>query len=281
MLPVHVGIAGLCFLVTGQAVAQTVWSGLTHSFEKEDFADYWLPANQDRIIFSVNLTRGDSQGLFNIAQQSGWDDDDENSDQSPLGTLWATSINNPEVAEEDIEATKWADLEFAPWLDAFGGRSTHTLPETLTTHAAVLYLQAASVYLDLRFTSWSQGAGGFSYLRAESPTPEITADYSDDETVNAADYTVWRNTLGATATPHGSGADGDPNEVIDLADYDFWKARFGDVILLGAEGQSFAVPEPPAAAILWSGLMLLTTFPRFSTAGQHKTIFTEGQRRLP
>lgn len=68
-------------------------------------------------------------------------------------------------------------------------------------------------------------------------------DYNGDGTVNAADYTVWRNTLGATGVTPASGADGSGNGIIDPADYDVWKHNFGAVAGSGA-GSGVAVPEP-------------------------------------
>jgi hypothetical protein len=52
-------------------------------------------------------------------------------------------------------------------------------------------------------------------------------DYNQDFAVDAADYTVWRDTLGQTGT--GLAADGDGNGTIDQADYDLWKTNFGHV----------------------------------------------------
>jgi hypothetical protein len=271
-LPVHLGIAGLYFLMllNAQACAQTVWSGFGHSFAKTDFADYTLPANQDHITSSVHLTRGDSQGLFNIAQEDFWDDDgNDDFDLSPLGTLWATTINNPGTDELDIEATNWSQLDFAPWIEAYGGRVTHTLPETLTSRNAVVYLLTDNVYLDLRFTSWSLGSGGFSYERAEPATAATTGDYNNDRIVNAADYTTWRNTLGANATPQGSGADGVPDGLIDGADYTFWKTHFGQVVAGsgGGSAQASGVPEPSTVMLLLGGLLLIMTSRKISPRG--------------
>jgi hypothetical protein len=53
-------------------------------------------------------------------------------------------------------------------------------------------------------------------------------DYNLDSVVDAADYTVWRDTLGSSVTP-GTGADGDNDGTVDQSDYDFWRARFGNV----------------------------------------------------
>lgn len=78
----------------------------------------------------------------------------------------------------------------------------------------------------------------------------IPGDYNEDGIVNAADYTVWRDTLGSNTDLRANGDDtGTSMGVIDTADYDFWKANFG------AGGGSAAnsavnVPEPASASIL-------------------------------
>jgi hypothetical protein len=80
------------------------------------------------------------------------------------------------------------------------------------------------------------------------PAPAL-GDYNGDGEVSAADYTVWRDTLGST---DNLSADGNGNRVIDAGDYDHWKSRFGDVIGSGASGHAQPVPEPTSlvAAIL-------------------------------
>jgi hypothetical protein len=59
-----------------------------------------------------------------------------------------------------------------------------------------------------------------------SPAPELPGDYNGDHKVNAADYTVWRNTRGLNV-PRYSGADGDGSTWIDLGDYQTWKTNYG------------------------------------------------------
>lgn len=49
-------------------------------------------------------------------------------------------------------------------------------------------------------------------------------DYNLDGAVDAADYALWRDTLGSTTDLR---ADGDGNGVVDEADHVFWKAHFG------------------------------------------------------
>ena len=66
------------------------------------------------------------------------------------------------------------------------------------------------------------------------PTPAIS---TNDGTVDAADYTIWRDGLGTTYTP---------------ADYDVWKSHFGETLDGGGStGDAVTrVPEPPIF-ILW------------------------------
>jgi hypothetical protein len=81
--------------------------------------------------------------------------------------------------------------------------------------------------------------------------PATTGDYNHDGTVNAADYTVWRDTLGQAAAPNGSGADGDADGTIDDGDYTYWKDNFGDTVP-GGGGSALAtaaVPEPTTSAL--------------------------------
>jgi hypothetical protein len=61
---------------------------------------------------------------------------------------------------------------------------------------------------------------------AEQQT-SLPGDYNGDGAVNAADYTVWRDTLGQSAAS-GLLADGSGNGIVDQADYDVWKMHFGD-----------------------------------------------------
>lgn len=81
-------------------------------------------------------------------------------------------------------------------------------------------------------------------------TPDFTlaGDYNGDSVVDAADYTVWRNTLGMTGS--NLAADGNGDNVVNATDYTVWKDHFGDKIGPGAlVGPLAAVPEP-------SGLIL-------------------------
>jgi hypothetical protein len=83
--------------------------------------------------------------------------------------------------------------------------------------------------------------------------PAPTGDYNRDHIVDAADYTVWRDTLGQTVTP-GVGADGNANGIIDAGDYAFWKMHFGNSAPAAGSGAASAgaAAEP---ATIWLALV--------------------------
>jgi hypothetical protein len=73
-------------------------------------------------------------------------------------------------------------------------------------------------------------------------------DYNADGVVDAADYTVWRNTLNVSAV--GQSADGDGDGTVTVADYNIWKLNYGTKVLggVGAGGLS-SVPVPESSTI--------------------------------
>jgi hypothetical protein len=77
--------------------------------------------------------------------------------------------------------------------------------------------------------------------------PDIAGDYNRNGIVDAADYVVWRKSVGQTVSLHGIGADGDGDGIIGQGDYNFWRARLGN-----ASGAASAlasnVPEPATIA---------------------------------
>jgi hypothetical protein len=80
------------------------------------------------------------------------------------------------------------------------------------------------------------------FTATASLVEELLGDYNDDGTVNAADYTVWRD-------------GGSPDDT--QAGYDLWKANFGKTSSGSGSG---AVPEPASIALgligvcsLWLG----------------------------
>jgi hypothetical protein len=95
--------------------------------------------------------------------------------------------------------------------------------------------------------STNQGIQAFTF-KLSPAAAGVAGDYNHNGVVDAADYVVWRSTLGQTATPAGSGADGDGDGTIGPGDFNFWRARFGNISGSGAlTGTS--VPEPTSLSL--------------------------------
>ncbi len=101
---------------------------------------------------------------------------------------------------------------------------------------------------------YSAGDGNDVVLIAA--TAALSGDYNLDGVVDAADYTVWRDALGATVVPC-SGPDGSGDGTVDEADYAIWKAHFGEASGSGVSlAQTTNVPEPASAVLLVLGCVV-------------------------
>ena len=88
------------------------------------------------------------------------------------------------------------------------------------------------------------GAAEFAVLRG---------DYNGDGNVDAADYVVWRKSLGQTGA--GLAADGNLDGTIDSEDYGIWRVNFGrsrgsGAIFARAPMAAANVPEPATVSLL-------------------------------
>jgi glucose/arabinose dehydrogenase len=94
--------------------------------------------------------------------------------------------------------------------------------------------------------------GGVIYLVTNSMP--LLGDFNKDRVVDAADYTVWRDSLNATG--YHLAADGNGDAKVDAADYEVWRSNFGKV--WGAAGAgALSVPEPASAALFaFAGFIL-------------------------
>ncbi|QDV73913.1 lamin tail domain-containing protein [Botrimarina mediterranea] len=103
----------------------------------------------------------------------------------------------------------------------------------------------------------------FEFKISDLPSPNIAGDYNGDGFVDAADYTVWRDTLGSTTE---LAADGDGNGTVNQLDYDVWVENFG----AQQGGSPLPTPEPTALVLLIAGVgMLPITRTRRGVCPQH------------
>lgn len=72
----------------------------------------------------------------------------------------------------------------------------------------------------------------------------LSGDYNNDGVVDAADYTVWRDNLGAAAGTLPNDVDGGQ---IGSAQYQTWKANYGTTLGAGSAG---SIPEPGTAFLI-------------------------------
>jgi hypothetical protein len=80
----------------------------------------------------------------------------------------------------------------------------------------------------------------------------LPGDYDGNGAVDAADYVVWRNTLGQMSP--NLAADGNRDGLIDEADYGVWRAHFGQTAVGSTAGSgSYAIPEPATLGFSLAG----------------------------
>ncbi|MGE3641906.1 MAG: GH25 family lysozyme [Pirellulales bacterium] len=104
--------------------------------------------------------------------------------------------------------------------------------------------------------------GTMAQLTQYMPT-FLPGDFDRDGTVDAADYTVWRNTLGQTVAL-GTGADGNLSGTIDEGDYSVWTTNFGVSAGSGALTAAAAVPEPAAMFLVMASALVAIAAPERS-----------------
>jgi hypothetical protein len=80
---------------------------------------------------------------------------------------------------------------------------------------------------DAGFTLWFD-AVGFNL-------PLLSGDYNGNQTVDAADYVLWRKTLGSNSDLR---ADGNANGTVDQPDLNVWRANFAATLSTVDQGES-------------------------------------------
>jgi hypothetical protein len=106
---------------------------------------------------------------------------------------------------------------------------------------------------DLLFQYAKHGSNDLATGEVAYITPDpLDGDYNSDGTVDAADYVVWRKTIGTMILD----ADGDGDGVVDSDDFLIWRWTFGNSAGSGAAVSRAAVPEPAPLLMLLLALYL-------------------------
>jgi hypothetical protein len=102
----------------------------------------------------------------------------------------------------------------------------------------------------------SEYHGFFDDVLISVPLAGDFGDYNGDGTVNAADYTVWRDNLGGDASAFADGSRDPGNSgPVNNADYDVWKMNFGMTAGSGSLSNA-TVPEPTALTLVAATICL-------------------------
>jgi hypothetical protein len=176
------------------------------------------------------------------------------------------------TASQDLRATLW-DGTFRSVTLTSGGQGTSDYhdfalefnPQTQlvsfevdgTTRGTMRGYQQSHPNSFLWGEVWGTGAGlgsmNFNRVALEIMEPDtgLPGDFNNDGSVDAADYTAWRDLLGRSTTV----ADANGNGKADHGDYSIWRAGYGDghgaAAVVAVEGV-VPVPEPTGIALIGS-----------------------------
>jgi hypothetical protein len=171
------------------------------------------------------------------------------------GEIYWVSI----VAENghDVDPNTWQPLPNTDPIEFQHYWGWHTSPDHFNDVAVMGDLQMPGmswVYENWMPIQPQHGQFDLAFEILTDPTAVVvlTGDYNGNGKVDAADYVIWRKTLG-TGVPPGTGADGNGDGVITIADLAVWKANFGNMAGSGTAGGTGA-PEPSSLWLIAAGI---------------------------
>lgn len=172
-------------------------------------------------------------GALDEAGWSSLDDQDLDSIGSGAGESWEEAESN--------DATKLTELFL------LGGSTVASGGRLELGHALNLGQFGPGTDADLEFRYGRKGGSQLQMGEVVYVTPEpLDGDYNHNGKVDAADYTLWRNSLGSTTDLD---ADGDHDLRVDEDDYAIWKWTFGNEAPSAAA--ALGVPEPSSTILVF------------------------------
>ncbi|MCO6044268.1 hypothetical protein NG895_10150 [Aeoliella sp. ICT_H6.2] len=171
---------------------------------------------------------------------------------SEMGSINSGSYTS--LDGQNYDGGAWTQLDADPTLVSEGAFSLtgSTIPDGASIPLGTLFNTSVGVEdLELSLHLYGDSEGTFQKARVvffDGPGG-LAGDFNGDNKVDIADYTVWRNNLGAADESAINGA-GDGLNGVDAGDYQVWKEHFGDSISPLAAANGAAVPEPASIAII-------------------------------
>ncbi len=153
-------------------------------------------------------------------------------------TYYLTAVNTLGTAKPATfnltGATTVSSAAIATVLTGTSGSATNSISNPTNIVPTTFVVSGLDTSFDYTFPANSITILKFSTL---------PGDYNFNGTVDAADYTVWRDTLGSTTDLRANGDNtGASAGVTDQADYDIWKAHFGETVPAPGAGSGAAAP---------------------------------------
>ncbi|MGD9635395.1 MAG: hypothetical protein AB7G28_23515 [Pirellulales bacterium] len=173
---------------------------------------------------------------------------------------WVIYGTNDAVTSDDNSAgdeENWIIIDSGTLTDLEVPTGRNTAGAVVSVDNAAAYKSYKVVFTALRGTADEFQLGDFQ-LFGQILSGGRPGDFNGNGIVDAADYTVWRNALGA-ADESALQGNGDGGGVAQ-SDYQLWKSKFGTVY--GGAGGASSVPEPGLACLALGLIPALVARPR-------------------
>jgi hypothetical protein len=184
----------------------------------------WMPSEFDAPLI-VGPTVGEMSVMYNEALQN-----------------WTMLyLNHDRYAIEIRQAPE----PWGPWSNPVEVATGTQFPGLYGSYMNPLLVENGGRTMYFTMSLW--GPYDVYLVKATFITAADFGDFNQDGVVDAADYVVWRDTLGQTGL--GLAADGNGNSQIDAGDYNVWRAHFGQTIGSGSFTGG-TVSEPSTVLLL-------------------------------
>ncbi|TWT92912.1 hypothetical protein Pla108_40520 [Botrimarina colliarenosi] len=159
----------------------------------------------------------------------------------------------------DIPVSLAMTAGFQPWSTTLNVGAATATGDTGVLPEHIVFDNENSIYFSWYFGHTEFGFDNDNTVLFDNIAVDFTAvtpipgDYNLDGSVDAADYTVWRDNLnGSNDVLSGNGDESGPSAgVVDQADYDYWAANYGST------GGATAIGVPEPGSLLLAGLALV------------------------
>jgi len=151
-------------------------------------------------------------------------------------------------------------------IDGINKQTPFVLDDLISFQHSIAAQDQSSGGVDYAFWGWSDGGAQThnivvpstdqSYLTLFAPTSvQLPGDYNGDDTVNAADYSVWRNTLGTSTILLNDVTPGS----VTANDYSVWKVNYGATTLGTGAASDALASSSPTSSVEFAGIVAPTS----------------------